>query len=277
LLALGIANAAGSTLGAMAAGGGTTQTAVNRHAGARTQLAELVTAAVAVGTMILLAPVIALLPQAALAAIVIAYSVELVKPQEFVAIRRVRRVEFRWAVIAFFGVILLGTLKGILIAIIASLVSLAYQAYNPQVYELGRKRGTNVFRPRTPEHPDDETWPGLLMVRSEGRAFFANAQGINDAVVQLAKRTRPRVIVLDFSAMIDIEYTALKMLIAAQERLRGYGIDVWVSALNPEIRGVFETSGLAATLGRERMFFNLETALHKFHSLPPAEAGARSG
>jgi high affinity sulfate transporter 1 len=277
LLALGLANAAGSTLGAMAAGGGTSQTNVNRRAGARSQLAELVTAAVAVATMLLLAPVIALMPQAALAAIVIAYSVELVKPQEFVAIRRVRRVEFRWAVIAFFGVILLGTLKGILIAIIASLVSLAYQAYNPQVYELGRKRGTNVFRPRSQEHPDDETWPGLLMVRSEGRAFFANAQGINDAVERFARAARPRVIVLDFSAMIDIEYTALKMLIAAEARLREVGIAVWVASLNPEIRAVFESSGLAATLGRERMFFNLETALHKFHSLPPAEAGARSG
>jgi high affinity sulfate transporter 1 len=272
LLALGVANTAGSVLGAMPAGGGTSQTAVNRLAGARTQLAELVTAAIAVATMLLLAPVIALMPQAALAAIVIAYSIELVKPQEFVAIRRVRRVEFRWAVIAFVGVILLGTLKGILIAIIASMVSLAYQAYNPPVYALGRKRGTNVFRPHSPEHPDDETWPGLLMVRSEGRAFFANAHSIGDSIMQLAKASRARVIVLDFSGIMDIEYTALRMLISAEERLREAGIQVWVAALNRDILAVFETSGLTATLGRERMFFNLEVALNKFQSLPPGDA-----
>jgi high affinity sulfate transporter 1 len=272
LLALGLANAAGSVLGAMPAGGGTSQTAVNRRAGARTQLAELVTAAVAVATMLLLAPVIALMPQAALAAIVIAYSIELIKPQEFAAIRRVRRVEFRWAVIAFVGVILLGTLKGILIAIIASMVSLAYQAYNPPVYALGRKRGTNVFRSISPEHPDDETWPGLLIVRSEGRAFFANAQSISDSIVRLAAQARPKVIVLDFSAIIDLEYTALRMLIAAEARLREAGIALWVAALNRDIRAVFESSGLADTLGRERMFFNLEVALNRFQSLPAGDA-----
>src|SRR5262249_22833096 len=75
LLALALANAGGGLLGAMPAGGGTTQTAVNRKAGAHTQLAELVTAAAALATLLLLAPLIALMPQAALAAVVIAYSV----------------------------------------------------------------------------------------------------------------------------------------------------------------------------------------------------------
>ena len=75
-------------------------------------MAELVTAAAAVATLLLLAPVIALMPQAALAAVVVAYSFDLIKPAEFDAIRRVRRTEFRWALIAFAGVVLLGTLQG---------------------------------------------------------------------------------------------------------------------------------------------------------------------
>ncbi len=91
LLAVGLANVGGGLFGAMPAGGGTSQTAVNRRAGARTQMAELVTAAMAVATLMFLAPVIALLPQAALAAVVVAYSVELFKPEEFREIRRVRR------------------------------------------------------------------------------------------------------------------------------------------------------------------------------------------
>jgi high affinity sulfate transporter 1 len=94
LLAVGMANFGGGFFGAMPAGGGTTQTAVNRAAGARTQLAELVTAAAAVATLLLLAPFIALMPQAALAAVVVAYSVGLIKPAEFREIRRVRRIEF---------------------------------------------------------------------------------------------------------------------------------------------------------------------------------------
>src|SRR6185503_2785195 len=105
LLATGLGSAAGGLFGAMPAGGGATQTAVNRRAGAKSQVAALVTAAVALATLLLLAPVIALMPQAALAAVVVAYSVELIKPAEFRAIRRVRRTEFIWALVAFAGVI----------------------------------------------------------------------------------------------------------------------------------------------------------------------------
>ena len=135
-----------------------------------------------------------------------------------------RRVEFLWALIAFAGVVLLGTLKGILVAVIASLLALAQQAYNPPVYVLGRKRGTQVFRALTSEHPDDETWPGLLILRTEGRLFFANAQRVGEKMRSLVEQAKPRVVVLDCSAVIDIEYTALKMLTEAEERLRGAGI-----------------------------------------------------
>ena len=129
-----------------------------------------------------------------------------------------RRIEFRWAVIAFAGVVLLGTLKGILVAVIASLVALAQQAYNPPVYALGRKRGTDVFRALSNEHPDDETWPGLLILRTEGRLFFANAQRVGDKMWPLIEQAKPSVVLLDCSAVFDIEYTALKMLIEGEEQ-----------------------------------------------------------
>src|SRR5262249_41895131 len=97
LLALGAAHLGGGLFGAMGAGGGTSQAAVNRSAGARSQMAELVTAVTALAAMVLLAPLIAPLPQAALAAVVVAYSIPLIKPADFRKIRQVRRVEFRWA------------------------------------------------------------------------------------------------------------------------------------------------------------------------------------
>ena len=190
LLAIGIANVAGGLFGAMPAGGGTTQTAVNRSAGARTQLAELVTAAAAFATLLLLAPLIALMPNAVLAAVVVVYSVTLIRPAEFRHIVHIRRTEFYWAVIAFAGVAVLGTLQGILVAVIASLFALAQQTYDPPVYALGRKRGTDVFRPLSDEHPDDETWPGLLILRTEGRIFFANAQRIGDKMWLLIEQAQ---------------------------------------------------------------------------------------
>jgi sulfate permease, SulP family len=267
LLAVGLANVAGGLFGAMPAGGGTTQTAVNRKAGARTQVAGLVTAAAALATLLVLAPVIGLMPQAALAAVVVAYSVDLIKPAEFREIRRVRRIEFRWALIAFIGVVLLGTLRGILVAVIASLLALAHQAYDPPVHVVGRKRGTDVFRPRSDDHPDDESWPGLLIVRIEGRAFFLNAQRIGDKISHAVESAKPTVLLLDGRALIDIEYTALKMLIEAEEKLRHQGITLWLSSLNPAALKVVQQSSLGERLGRARMFFNVQTAVRYYEQM----------
>jgi len=270
LLAIGAANLAGGLFGAMPAGGGTTQTAVNRNAGARTQMAEMVTGLAGLATLLMFAPVIALMPQVVLAAVVVAYSVGLISPAEFVKIRHVRRVEFYWAMIALAGVVLLGTLKGILVAVIASLVALAYQDYNPPVYVLGRKRGTDVFRPRSSEHPDDETWPGLLILRTEGRVFFANAQGLGERITSLLEPAHPSVVVLDCSAISDLEYTALRMLVDAEERLRKHGVQLWLAALNPQVLDVIKRTPLAQRLGRERMLFNLEMAVKRYECMQSA-------
>ena len=264
LFALGAANAAGGLFGAMPAGGGTSQTAVNRLAGARSQIAALVTAATALATLLLLGPVIGLMPQAALAAVVVFYSLELIKPAEFAAIRRVRGTELLWAATAFAGVVLLGTLRGILVAVVVSLLSLAQQAYNPSLYALGRKRGTTVFRPLSAEHPDDERWPGLLILRTEGRLFFANAERLADRARTLVDEVRPRVVALDCRAIFDIEYTALKMLAETDEKLEGEGIALWLVGLNPQALELVRRSPLGDRLGRQRMFANLEAAVRAF-------------
>ena len=264
LLATGLANVGGALLGAMPGGGGTSQTAVNRLAGARTQVSELVTAAMTLVTMVLFAPILALMPQATLAAVVIVYSMGLIKPLEFREIVRVRRTEFTWALVAFAGVVLVGTLKGILVAIIVSLVALAYQVANPPVHILGRKPGTNVFRPRTKEHPEDESFTGLLLLRPEGRIFFANAQQIAQKIKPLIDDAQPKVVVLDMSAVQDIEYTALKMLAEAEKRQRQRGIKLWLVGMNPHVLDMIQRSPLGTTLGREAMFFNLEMALARY-------------
>ena len=124
LVATGAANMGGALLGAMPAGGGTSQTAVVRAAGGRSQKASLVTAGAALATMLLLAPLLGLMPNATLAAVVIVYSIGLIQPAEFRAIRSVRSMEFRWALIACLGVLVFGTLKGIVVAIIVSMIGL---------------------------------------------------------------------------------------------------------------------------------------------------------
>jgi SulP family sulfate permease len=261
LFATGIATAGGALLGAMPAGGGTSQTAVNRLAGARSQMAGLITAGVALLTMLFLAPLVSLIPQATLAAVVIVYSVGLIHPLEFRSILAIRRTEFTWALAAFAGVMLLGTLRGILAAIVLSLVSMAQQAAEPQVLELGRKPGTNVFRPRAERHREDETFAGLLMVRIVGRLFFANYQRAFDKIRALVEAGRPRVLALDLSGVFDLEYTALKMLTEAEVRTREGGITLWLVGLTPQVLTVVQRSPLGQVLGRDRMFQNLEQAV----------------
>ena len=264
LLATGLANAGGALLGAMPGGGGTTQTAVNRLAGAHTQLSEIVTAAMTLVTMLLLAPLIGMMPQATLAAVVIVYSIGLIKPAEFREILSVRRTEFIWALIAFAGVVLIGTLQGIVIAIIVSMVALAYQAADPPVYVLGRKPGTNVFRPRSNECPEDETFPGLLLLRYEGRIFFVNAEHVAEKTKLFLEEAQPKVVVLHLRGVPDLEYTALKMLIEGEKRCRERGIALWLVGMNPRVLEVIRKSHLGEALGHDAMFFNLEIAVAKY-------------
>ena len=271
LLATGLANAGAGVWGSMPSGGGTSQTAVNRLAGARSQLAGLVTAGATLLTMLLFAGPMGLMPQATLAGVVIVYSIGLIELAGFRAILAVRRTEFVWALVALLGVLLLGTLKGILVAILVSLVVLAQQVANPPVHILGRKPGTNVFRPRTPEHPEDESFPGLLLLRVEGRVFFLNARRIGEQLERLVEEMKPRVVAVDLSGVFDLEYTALKALVEGEERLRARGISVWLVGLTPGVLAVVQRSTLGETLGRERMHFNLEIAVERYSSLRPAQ------
>ena len=146
LIATGIATAGGAFIGAMPAGGGTSQTAVNRRAGARSPLASVVSAGVALMTMLFLAPLVSLMPKATLAAVVIVYSVGLIKPEEFRSILTVRRMEFIWALAACAGVVLLGTLKGILVAI----VDLARGAVLPGLRPAGLRARPQARHERVP-------------------------------------------------------------------------------------------------------------------------------
>ena len=277
LVATGVANLGGALLGAMPAGGGTSQTAVVRAAGGCSQKASLVTAGAAAATMLLLAPLLGLLPNATLAAVVIVYSVGLIQPAEFAAIRKVRTMEFRWAAIACLGVLVFGTLQGIVVAIIVSLIGLASQVANPRVYVMGRKRGTSdVLRPVSPEHPDDETFDGMLIVRPEGRLFFVNAQNVAERMKALIAQHQPRVLVLDMSGVQDIEYSALQMLVEGEQRFAGRGVTLWLAGLNPGVLEIVRHSGLAERLGPQRMFFNAHAALEQFQAMQAAAGGAAS-
>ena len=149
-------------------------------------------------------------------------------------------------------------------AIIVSLLALAYQAADPPLYVLGRKRGTNVFRPRSNRHPKDETFPGLLLLRPEGRVFFANAENIGQKIKRLVQETQPKIVALDLSGVFDLEYTALNMLTEGEKRQREQGVTIWLVAMNPRVLRMIRKSRLGEVLGRDALHFTLESAIEKY-------------
>jgi high affinity sulfate transporter 1 len=228
LVALGVANAAGGFLQAYPGSGGISITAVNRRAGAKSQISGLIVVAIIALTLLFLTRFVALIPQAALGAMIIVASARLISLKDFRAIYHNRYTEFVWAVVAFAGVVLLGTLEGILIAVAISISTILLQASFPPVYELGRKNGTtDVFRPLSPDHPEDETFPGLLIVRGEGRLNFFTAPNTADKVRTLIQEAEPQVVVIDFSGIPNIEYTTLTRLAEVEEEMRAEGITLW--------------------------------------------------
>jgi MFS superfamily sulfate permease-like transporter len=271
LLALGLANAGGGLLQAMPSGGGTSQTAVNDQAGAKTQVAELVTAGVVVVTLLFLAPFISLMPQATLGALVLMAAAGLIKVSEFQKIAKISKRELIWALVAFAGVVLVGTLEGILVAIAISLLILIYQANHPPVYQVGRKPGTDIYRPMV-DHPEYETEPGLLIVRTEGRLNFASSPRALEKMRALILEQEPQVVAMECSAIPDFEYTALQRLAAGEEKLREAGIELWLVGLNPVPLATIRRSPLGATLGDERMFQDIVQAVQAYEQRFDQEA-----
>jgi high affinity sulfate transporter 1 len=263
LFAGGAANMLGAFFQAMPSGGGTSQTAVNSQAGARTQAAEIVTAACTLIVMLFLSRVVALMPLCVLAAVVIATTVPLINPADFKAIYHVRKREFCWGLISCAGVMILGTLQGILVAVVMSVLMLMYQANHPPVYLLGRKKGTDAFR-NLELYPQDEVIPGLLIVRTEGMLTFASMPRAADKFNALLKGREAKVLLLDLSAVPDIEYTALMQLEEAERKMSESGVSLWFAALNRSALESIRHTCLGERLKDGRMFYTVEEGVQQY-------------
>jgi sulfate permease, SulP family len=231
LLALGAANLAGGLFQAYPAGGGTSQTAVNDGAGARTQVAELVTAAMAILTLTLLASLLADLAQPILGAIVLVAAIGLVNLAPLRRIRSVRQRDFWLGLVALGGVLTFGVLRGVLVAVLISLLVLLHELDHPHIVA-------------------GQSAPGLLVVRPEGRLFFANARRVVDQIgaIVVDQQPPPRVVLLDLTVVPDLEITALDRLADLAEDLHGQGMILWVAA--PSQRPLERPRRAAALLGR---------------------------
>ncbi|WP_445151525.1 SulP family inorganic anion transporter [Baekduia sp. Peel2402] len=241
LLGLGGANLAAGLSSGMVVNGSLSKTAVNGAAGARTQVSGLVVAVLTVITLLLLTGLFEHLPEATLAAVVIAAVIELV---DIEALRRLQRLrvapDFIAALAALFGVLVFDTLPGLFIGIGVSLVLLLYRASRPHVARLGRRNGQWVD---TARDPDAEPPTDVAVLRVEGPLFFANADAVHRALLAAAAEPGITAVVLDAETSPSIDATAATMLEQVAEDLAARGARLIVARDVGVVRDLLRRAG----------------------------------
>jgi sulfate permease, SulP family len=265
LVALGMANLGAGVFHGYPAGGGLSQSAVNDEAGARTQLAAIVTVGVVVLVITTLTGLLNDLALATLGALVIVAAWGLITPAAFRRLARIRTRDFALSCVALAGVLVFGILDGVLIAIAASIITLLHQVNTRPVEILGRMPGTTHYR-NLARHQEAQSIPGLIIVRPRGPLYFANAERVRAEILAAVDRTTPtaNVVIADISAVADIEVTALDVLTRAAADLRVRGIETWMAGMVQDELAMLERYGIDEAL---RIFTTLDDAVTAYTSV----------
>jgi high affinity sulfate transporter 1 len=255
LLGLGGANLAAGLSTGMVVNGSLSKTAVNGAAGARSQLSGLVVAVLTIVTLLLLTGLFESLPEATLAAIVVAAVLELVDLDALVELHRMAigrragalalaaRPDFTAALAAMLGVLVFDTLPGLFIGIGVSLLLLLYRASRPRVARLGRIPGAGGRFGDLARHPEGEAPDGIAVLRVESGLFFANADAVRAQLLAAAREPGIHTVVLDAETTPLIDVTAAHMLEQLDDELRTRGQRLLVARDVGAVRDVLRRTG----------------------------------
>ena len=255
LIGLGAANVASALSGGMIVNGSLSKTAVNAGAGARTQVSGLVVAVLTIVTLMFLTGLFEKLPEATLAAVVIAALVELVDYRSLQGFYRIysgrlgsiygvaARTDFIAAMAALIGVLLFDTLPGLFIGIVTSIVLLVYRASRPHVATLGLIPGTSNQYGDVERHPENVVDRTVAVLRPESGLFFANADRVRDAIQAAAMAPGVKTIVLDLETVPAVDLTAAKMLDELKASLAATGQTIVYTRNVGQVRDVLRADG----------------------------------
>ena len=260
LTAIGMANIASGLFGAMPVTGGFSRTAVSDSAGTRTPLASIVAAVLIVPTVLFLTPVFASLPQAALGATIMVAVVNLVDVREMRHIAHVKRSDLIGLGIAFGATLVLGIERGMVVAIVASMLVVFARMSKPHSAVLGRIPGTTNYR-NVHRFPDVESCDGVRVVRIDAALSFVNAQHVKRLCLGHAAElvdpgqpgepggdARPRALVLDCSGINDIDATGADVLGEIVTELDASPVALHLADVKGPVRDVLHRAGLWSRL-----------------------------
>ncbi|TVR89478.1 MAG: sulfate permease [Trueperaceae bacterium] len=243
LVGLGLANLAAGMLAAFPVTGGFSRSAVNHRAGARSGLATIVTALLVAITLLVLTPLFRHLPQAALAALVIVAVAGLVDANTPRHLWRVRRSDALTLAVTFLATLTIGVEQGILSGVGFSLAVFVWRSAFPHVAVMGRLDEQGVWR-NVARYPDVRLAEGLVVLRPDASLYFANATYLRDVVERtLAERDDARGLVLDLSAVNDVDAVGLDGLDALMRELDQRGVEVHLAGMKGPVRDVAARAG----------------------------------
>jgi SulP family sulfate permease len=246
-IATGAANAAAGMFSGFPIAGGFSRTAVNHDSGARTPLASMITAAVLVVAVLWLTPLFFYLPKAVLASIVVVAVLGLVDIADARHTFRVSRTDGATLAVTFLATLVLGVEPGLAAGVVFSLAAFVWRSANPHTTELGRVEGTTEYRNvnRWPTRTADDT----VVLRVDGPLFFANTRRLDERVQRLvASRQSVRTVVLDASAITDIDATGVHALHELLSDLGIAGIELHLATVRGPVRDALQRGGVWSDL-----------------------------
>src|SRR5215475_6822276 len=271
MIGIGAANLAAGLFQGFPVSTSGSRTAVAERSGAKTQLTGVVGAVLIILMIVLIPGLFRNLPQPALAAVVITASLSLADIPGTVRLWRQRRMEFLLSIAAFLGVVLLGVLPGIAIAVGLSILNVFRRAWWPYDTVLGRVEGLAGYHDIR-SYPDASQLPGLVIYRFDAPLFFANAKTFRDMVMRLAgAEPAPRWIVIAAEPVTDVDTTASDVLEDLDETLNAQGISLVFAELKDPVRRKIERYGLTRTIDPGHFFPTIGAAVKAFRRETGAE------
>jgi MFS superfamily sulfate permease-like transporter len=264
--ALGACQLAAGLSQGFAVSGTESRTAMNHSMGGRSPAAGLVAAVVMAAVLIFLTGPLAHLPQAALGAILVMAAIGLFDVREMRHLWQVSWQEFAVAVVTMLGVVALGVLDGILVAVLLSILFLLGRASRPPDAVLGRVEGLRGWH-SVSRHQGAETQPGLVLYRFGAAIVFFNAPHFKKRVLELASEIEgTRWLVVDGSPINTIDATGAEVVADLAEALRQRGVRLGFANLRTEVREVLERAGVNARVGEDAFYATLNSARRAFEA-----------
>ena len=265
MVALGAANLAAGLFQGFPVSASASRTPVAKAAGAKTPLASIV-AALVVAALLMFAPnLLENLPTAALAAVVIASAVSLFEVADLRRIWRIQRWEFWLSIGCLAGVVTLGAIPGIGLAIVAAVIEFLWEAWRPHSAVLGRVDGVKGYHDIA-RYPDARIVPGLVLFRWDAPLFFANAEQFRSRVMDAlaASPTQVRRLVVGAEPITSVDVTAADMLDELDQALHAAGIELCFAEMKDPVKDKLKRFGLFRRLGEERFFATIGEAVSSY-------------